>query len=123
MLNEEICKLRDKLNKNKKKGDDYNITYKLSIELDELIAKYYDELKNAKKKLIWTTTQKNSLLNELRGYFCYLVVSLVRNNYDVDALAPTIILKFYLMSFHFIQKENLIQENKALSLRFKIIII
>ena len=56
MLNEEICKLRDKLNKNKKKGDDYNITYKLSIELDELIAKYYDELKNAKKKLIWTTT-------------------------------------------------------------------
>ena len=33
-----------------------NITYKLSIELDELIAKYYDELKNAKKKLIWTTT-------------------------------------------------------------------
>ena len=42
---------------------------------------------------------------------------------DVQALAPTIILKFYLMSFHFIQKENLIQENKALSLRFKIIII
>ena len=116
MLNEEICKLRDKLNKSIEQGDDYNITYKLSIELDELIAKYYDELKNAKKKLIWTTTQKNSLLNELRGYFCYLVVSLVRNNYDVDALAPTIILKFYLMSFHFIQKENLIQENKALSL-------
>ena len=123
MLNDEICKLRDKLNKSIEQGDDYKITYKLSIELDELIAKYYDELKNAKKKLIWTTTQKNSLLNELRGYFCYLVVSLVRNNYDVDALAPTIILNFYLMSFHFIQKENLIQENKALSLRFKIIII
>ena len=56
MLNEEICKLRDKLNKSIEQGDDYNITYKLSIELDELIAKYYDELKNAKKKLIWTTT-------------------------------------------------------------------
>ena len=56
MLNEEICKLRDKLNKSIEQGDDYNITYKLSIELDELIAKYYDELKNAKKKLICTTT-------------------------------------------------------------------
>ena len=104
MLNEEICKLRDKLNKSIEQGDDYNITYKLSIELDELIAKYYDELKNAKKKLIWTTTQKNSLLNELRGYFCYLVVCLVKNNYDVDALAPTIILKFYLMTFDWNEK-------------------
>ena len=56
MLNDEICKLRDKLNNSIEQGDDYNITYKLSIELDELIAKYYDELKNAKKKLIWTTT-------------------------------------------------------------------
>ncbi|MFQ7074787.1 MAG: aspartyl-phosphate phosphatase Spo0E family protein [Clostridia bacterium] len=55
MLNEEICKLRDKLNKSIEQGDDYNITYKLSIELDELIAKYYDELKML-KKLIWTTT-------------------------------------------------------------------
>ena len=53
MLNDEICKLRDKLNNSIEQGDDYNITYKLSIEL---IAKYYDELKNAKKKLIWTTT-------------------------------------------------------------------
>ena len=43
--------------------------------------------------------------------------SSVRNDYDVQALAPTITLEFYLMSFHFIQKENLIQENKALSLR------
>ena len=56
MLNEEICKWRDKWSKSREQGDDYNITYKVSIELDELIAKYYDELKNAKKKLIWTTT-------------------------------------------------------------------
>ena len=41
MLNEEICKLRDKLNKSIENGDDYSITYKLSVELDELIAKYY----------------------------------------------------------------------------------
>ena len=48
MLNEEICKLRDKLNRSIEKGDDYSITYKLSIELDELIAKYYG---NVKKKV------------------------------------------------------------------------
>ena len=36
MLNDEICKLRDKLNKSIEQGEDYAITYKLSIELDEL---------------------------------------------------------------------------------------
>lgn len=41
MLNEEICKLREKLNKSIIDGEDYKITYKLSVELDELIAKYY----------------------------------------------------------------------------------
>ncbi len=51
MLNDEICKLRDKLNKSIEQGDDYNITYKLSIELDELIAEYYKDIKNNKKKL------------------------------------------------------------------------
>lgn len=51
MLNEEICKLRDKLNKSIERGEDYSITYKLSVELDELIAEYYTELKNNKKKL------------------------------------------------------------------------
>ena len=49
MLNDEICKLRDKLNKSIEQGDDYNITYKLSIELDELIAEYYKDIKNNKK--------------------------------------------------------------------------
>lgn len=41
MLNDEICKLRDKLNKSIENEEDYNVTYKLSVELDELIAKYY----------------------------------------------------------------------------------
>ena len=45
MLNDEICKLRDKLNKSIEQGDDYSVTYKLSVELDELIAKYYKESK------------------------------------------------------------------------------
>lgn len=50
MLNDEICKLRDKLNKSIEKGDDYSVTYQLSVELDELIAKYYEDLKDSKKK-------------------------------------------------------------------------
>ena len=50
MLNDEICKLRDKLNKSIENGEDYKITYKLSIELDELIAKYYKTLEQNKKK-------------------------------------------------------------------------
>lgn len=41
MLNDEICKLREKLNESIIQGQDYTITYKLSIELDDLIAKYY----------------------------------------------------------------------------------
>lgn len=49
MLNDEICNLRDKLNKSIEQGDDYSITYKLSVELDDLIAKYYKELKSKKK--------------------------------------------------------------------------
>lgn len=52
MLNEEICKLRDKLNKSIECGESYDITYKLSIELDELIAKYYRGLEKSKKKLV-----------------------------------------------------------------------
>lgn len=55
MLNEEICKLRDKLNKSIEQGDDYAITYKLSVELDQLIASYYKKLKESKKKLALTT--------------------------------------------------------------------
>ena len=43
MLNDEICKLREKLNQSIINGESYDITYKLSIELDELIAKYYRE--------------------------------------------------------------------------------
>ena len=48
MLTDEICKLRDKLNKSIERGDDYSVTYKLSTELDELNVQYY---KNIKKKV------------------------------------------------------------------------
>ncbi len=43
MLNDEICKLRDKLNKSIEQGEEYNVIYKISIELDELIAQYYKD--------------------------------------------------------------------------------
>lgn len=43
MLNEEICKLRDELNKSIEEGRDYDTIYQLSIELDELIAQFYRE--------------------------------------------------------------------------------
>ena len=39
---------------------------------------------------------KNSILNVK-----------VKNNYDVDALAPTIILKFYLMTFDWNEKQKI----------------
>ncbi len=53
MLNDEICKLRDKLNESIISGQDYTVTYKLSIELDELIAKYYrtDEKEDEREKV------------------------------------------------------------------------
>lgn len=49
MLNEEICKLRDKLNKSIENNEDYSITYQLSIELDELIAEYYKKSEESSK--------------------------------------------------------------------------
>ena len=43
MLNDEICKKREELNKSIENGQDYEIIYKLSVELDDLIAKYYEK--------------------------------------------------------------------------------
>ena len=45
MLNEEICRLRDKLNESIVTGQDYSVIYQLSIELDELVAEYYRQNK------------------------------------------------------------------------------
>lgn len=41
LLDEKICKVRDKLNKCITDGEDYSVIYKVSVELDELIAQYY----------------------------------------------------------------------------------
>lgn len=45
MLNEEICRLRNKLNESIVSGEDYSVVYQISIELDELIAEYYRKAK------------------------------------------------------------------------------
>lgn len=50
MLNEKICKLREKLDESIKKNLDYSIIYKLSVELDDLIAQYYLENHDSKIK-------------------------------------------------------------------------
>ena len=53
MLNDEICKLREKLHESILKKNNYEDTYQLSVELDQLIAEYYStniNLNNVKKK-------------------------------------------------------------------------
>ena len=41
MLNDEICKLRDELNKSIEEGKDYDYIYELSVKLDDLIEEFY----------------------------------------------------------------------------------
>jgi len=45
MLNDKICKKREELNKSIEEKKDYKEIYKISVELDELIAEYYRENK------------------------------------------------------------------------------
>ena len=42
MLNDKICKKREELNKSIEENKDYDEIYKISVELDELIAEFYD---------------------------------------------------------------------------------
>lgn len=44
MIKDDINTLRTKLDKSIEDGQDYSIIYKLSCELDELIAQYYREV-------------------------------------------------------------------------------
>lgn len=63
MLNDKICKLREELNNSILTGQDYSITYGLSVELDKLIAEYYkvelDNMVKHRKKKIKTKERKN----------------------------------------------------------------
>lgn len=54
MLDEEILELRRKLDESITKEKDYDKTYRLSIELDDLITKYYSKkLMKIKSESIW----------------------------------------------------------------------
>lgn len=46
MLNDKICKKREELNKSIEEKRDYSEIYKISVELDELIAEYYKNQNN-----------------------------------------------------------------------------
>ena len=49
MLEEKISKKRKELNESIEKNKNYDTTYKLSIELDDLISQFYEETKEKKK--------------------------------------------------------------------------
>ena len=54
MIDEEILELRRKLDESITKEKDYNKTYRLSVELDDLITKYYNKkLMKIPNKSIW----------------------------------------------------------------------
>ncbi|MDR0978472.1 MAG: aspartyl-phosphate phosphatase Spo0E family protein [Lachnospiraceae bacterium] len=50
MIDDKICRLRDKLNKAIEDEEDYEVIYKISVELDDVIAKFYTKPK--KKKIL-----------------------------------------------------------------------
>ena len=50
MLDEKICKLRDKLNKCISNGEDYSVIYEVSVELDKLIVEYYSNVYEVENK-------------------------------------------------------------------------
>ncbi len=63
MLNEEICKLREKLNNSILNEADYSITYQISVELDELIAQYY----SSQMQLVTKAKVKNANIKQTKS--------------------------------------------------------
>ena len=63
MLDDKICKLREELNNSILTGQDYSITYGLSIALDDLIAEYYKiQLESEAKSNIRKAKVKKKLI-------------------------------------------------------------
>jgi|GEM_PF-6824498 len=48
VIDKKILKLREKLNSSIKNGASYDVIYKISVDLDEAIAEYYNCATNAK---------------------------------------------------------------------------
>ena len=75
MLNDEICKLREELNNSIINGQDYEITYKISVELDNLIAEYYRtelDLSKRRRKLKQEIKKKNK-----KFVYCVYIVCIL----------------------------------------------
>ena len=62
MINDDICKLRDQLNNSIIQGDDYSEIYRISVELDQLITKYYRTSPQEKKKPKGRKRKKSKIL-------------------------------------------------------------
>lgn len=70
MLDEEILELRRKLNESVEKEENYKKIYKLSVELDDLIAEYYRKglsKKNKNCKWRWKPIKNKILVGFLSG--------------------------------------------------------
>lgn len=59
MLEEKIQRKREELNKSLEKQNKYEDVYRLSVELDELIAEFYKEAEEKKKSKKIFNTGKN----------------------------------------------------------------
>lgn len=59
MLDEKICEARKRLNESIITGKNYEEIYKLSVELDELIAKYYIKEEDVIDKYEWKCEVKS----------------------------------------------------------------
>ena len=71
MVDEEILELRQKLDESITKEKDYNKIYRLSVELDELITKYYNKKLMEKTNIdIWKNTKSKWRHYEVSS-FCF----------------------------------------------------
>ena len=59
MIDKKIYELREKLNQSIINGEDYDVIYKISIELDDLIAYYYSQENKKKEKENSKSTKKD----------------------------------------------------------------
>ena len=59
MLEEKIQRKREELNKSLEKQNKYEDVYRLSVELDDLIAEFYKESEENEKKKEFFNTRKN----------------------------------------------------------------
>ena len=80
MLDEEILELRRKLDESIANENSYDKTYRLSIELDELITKYYNKKLRAKPSTdIWKKTGSKWRCIKTSSFFVDMFLKCYRN--------------------------------------------